>query len=680
MRLQLVMIVKNESARIERALASVAPLITSWMIVDTGSIDNTKEKIIEFFKARGVPGEIRDEPFVDWSQARNAALGWARKLAFVYEPTHYLLMDADMELIVRDKVAFLADKPGASFEMYQHAGSVHYTNTRLVSVQDTGVYRGVTHEYYDGAHEGKIDESVAFFYDHADGANRPEKFKRDIALLKEGLKHEPDNVRYFYYLANSYRDAGQPEKAAKWFLRRVVAGGWDEEVWSARVNLAHCHKAMGHSNEFIRILLDAYNSRPKRAEPMYDLAHWYREQPHAQAAALACAEAVEHLPKPDDILFVNDFVYKAGIKEEIAICSWYVPGKRAKGFQVCADLAQQKSNYWGPINTARQGIYHYIQPLSEWCPSFKWRHINFTPPDDWVAMNPSVCVHHEALHVNVRCVNYRIDDAGRYLIRHTETGEITNDNPINTRNFVLYLGNDPFTPAPPWAFECYRDGNMPVEFPLVVGFEDMRIWSKDHTLWSSATVRQLHHDGQCEQVLSRLVPLAMGISESRPPAIQHRDVHRMLRAPRECEKNWAPILCPDEKQQLFMWRPGTVVNAFGETLYNTPPDFAVDNLSGSSQVIPWRDGYIAVLHTACPLPGESCKRYYSHRFITYDRGFRATRLSLPFYFNEKAIEFCAGLCGHPSDNQLVLSYGFKDCEARIATVGCDDVERFLCAS
>lgn len=674
MNLCLNMIVKNESARIERALASVAPYITSWVIIDTGSTDDTKEKIVRFFQALQIPGEIREEPFIDWSQARNAALGWARRLMFAYEPDYYLMMDADMELVVKDHAAFTAPRAGAAFDMWQVGGAVHYINPRLVSVLAKGGYKGVTHEYLDITSAGQIVEDVAYFRDYADGANRPDKYKRDIRLLKKDLQRDPTNARSFFYLAGSYRDAKQPERAAIWYQRRIAASGWDEEVFQARLSLAHCYKDMGKEPEFISHLLAAYNSRPTRAEPMFDLAKHYREQLDAQPAALAVAEAVEHLPKPPDTLFVNDFVYKAGIQEEIAITSWYVPGKHMKGYRAAAALAQANTGYWNATNTARNVLYHYVFPLAQFCPSFKWKRINYVPPENWVALNPSVCIHHEALHCNVRLVNYRIDDAGRYLIRNTETGEITRENPIHTRNVVLYMGSDPFTDTHPWEFECYRDGNMPVAFPLVVGYEDMRLFGKGGFLWGSSCVRQLAEDGVPEQVLSKLVPIkALGQA-----AMQHQDDWRMLREKRECEKNWAPILAPGP--QLFMWRPGIVVNTLGETVHNNPPEFLIDNISGSSQVIPWANGYIAVVHTAHPLPNENYKRYYTHRFITYDYDFKVKRMSLPFYFNDKGIEFCAGLCAHPTTNELVISYGHQDNDARIATVSCDDVEAFLCAS
>lgn len=684
MKLCLNMIVKNESARIERALASAAPYIDSFVIVDTGSTDDTKEKIIAFFKKyneehgkpKSIIGEIRDEEFINWSQARNAALGWARRLAVVYQPNYLLLCDADMELVVHDKDAFYAAMTGEVHEMRQEAGSLHYSNVRLVKASNTGLYKGATHEYYDSTPTSEIGTDVAFFKDHADGSNRPEKFKRDIRLLKADMKRDPNNPRSMFYLAQSYRDAGMPEQAIKWFKRRVEAGGWDEEVWNAQLNLAHCYKGID-DDKFVANILKAYHMRPSRAESMYDLAHYYRHK-GMQAPALAAAEAVAHLPKSTDKLFVNDYVYTAGIKEEISICAFYVPGKRGAGFRASNDLSLLAGQYAVARELARQNIFYYISPLAEFCPSFKWGNIAFTPEDGWAAMNPSVTVHQGDMLCNVRTVNYRMDDQGRYLIRGTD-GEANNSNPINTRNFIVGLdrtyGAEQGWKDPLWTREVLAPASLPVEFPPVIGFEDMRLYSVGSTLYGSATVRQIHPDGNCEQVRSKII-----FSPSSEKAYI-TDPVRMLREPRQTEKNWAPIVAeykaPDFEGvgAAFMYRPLEIVDDTGKTIHKVDAGMDVGQISGSSQVIPFRFGWLAVVHEARYL-GDGV-RYYWHRFAFYDQDFKVVQFSRPFYFNDKVIEFCAGMCFIPGTDNLAISYGYKDAEARIATVSASEVEKFI---
>lgn len=41
-------------------------------------------------------------------------------------------------------------------------------------------------------------------------------------------------TRYLFYLAQSWRDAGEPDKAIAAYIRRAAMGGWEEEVFYAR--------------------------------------------------------------------------------------------------------------------------------------------------------------------------------------------------------------------------------------------------------------------------------------------------------------------------------------------------------------------------------------------------------------------------------------------------------------
>jgi len=179
------------------------------------------------------------------------------------------------------------------------------------------------HEYLDVDTGGCIGKEVAHFVDHADGANRPDKCARDIKLLEQGLKDEPGNARYMYYLAQSYKESGQPKKAIKWYEKRIAIGGWDEEVWSAQHMIAQCYKDLGKDAKFIWHSLKAYNMRPQRAEPLYDVAKWFREKPDQQHNSLIFSEKALQIPKTTDALFVNDYIYEAGAWDEFAVAAFY---------------------------------------------------------------------------------------------------------------------------------------------------------------------------------------------------------------------------------------------------------------------------------------------------------------------------------------------------------------------
>lgn len=676
MKLGLAGIVKNEAPRIMRMLDSCVQFIDCYCFTDTGSTDDTPSVVKNYFAHHKIPGIITYAPFNDWSQARNANLLAAK--SYRNPPDYWLLCDADMELVVKDLDKFkkFLETRGKSYDVEQRAGQLHYANRRLIRGDIPGFYLGVTHEFLNTDSMGLIPPAAAYFVDHADGGNRGDKYKRDIRLLFNGLKDEPNNGRYFYYLAQSYRDAGDLENAKIWYKKRVEFGGWAEERWSAQVNYAHCLKDQNDEAGFIREMLVAYNMRPGRAEALYDLAHHFRMKDDQQNTAALFAEIGMTIPHTKDQLFVNNFVYEAGLKEEFAITGFYNEQKRAQAFKVCSDLSLQPGPYNGPRDTARSNIYHYIKPLSDYCPSFQWRKINFEPPENWVAMNPSVTVQNapgrETIYCVVRTVNYRIDDQGRYIIRGTD-GTANDSNPINTRNFLLSMGFDPF--GTPISVDEVIPPDMPCEFKPVIGLEDMRLFSPpDGSLWASSTVRQIHWDGNCEQVLTQL-----------QYAPHHGEVNvidwrRMLRSPREIEKNWSPVIGTDEK--LWMWRPGTTINERGELVHNNPPPLTTDVISGGSQLITSFGGlYLALVHTAHQIPGLPC-RYYYHRWAVYDpTTFSLAALSLPFVFHDRVIEFAAGLARHPvNKDTLVISYGFKDCEARVATISEAEVARFIWAS
>lgn len=682
MKLCLNMIVKNEAKRITRALESAVQFIDSYVITDTGSTDETGKVITEYFRAHQIPGIIHHAPFKDWSQARNAALITARSMQRRFGWDYALLMDADMQLVMKDFPKFKAMLAGGlSYDMEQRAGSLHYGNRRLISAKATGLYKGVTHEYLDVHSSGLVPPDVAYFHDHADGANRPEKYKRDIALLLGGIAAEPNNERYFYYLAQSYRDAGDLANAKLWYKKRVDAGGWAEEQWSAQVKLAGVFKDEGNEAEFIRNMLIAYNMRPSRAETLYELANYFRNDreiggvkyPAKQNVAALFAEVGMTIPRTTDLLFVDDHVYESGLKEEFTITGFYNEQKRSKAFKVASDLSLMPGPYPSGREVARSNLYWYLPKLADVCPSFVSKRIPFEPPENWIALNPSVTNHgpDDRLYCNVRTVNYRIDDQGRYLIRATD-GTANDSNPINTRNFLLDMGFDPMTDTKPSAVELLPPGNMPCEFKPVIGLEDSRLFSADGQLWTSSTVRQIHWDGNCEQLLAPI--------ERRMGGTFYGQWKRMLPANRVTEKNWAPIgLRPDDHREfLFMHRPGVTINDNGVIVHNTPSGLTNDIISGGSQLIGFGPGYLALVHTAHQLPNSPC-RYYYHRWAVYDAAdFKLIALSLPFVFDDKQIEFAAGLARHPTKKgTLVISYGSRDAEARIATINEVEIARHI---
>ena len=183
--------------------------------------------------------------------------------------------------------------------MQRTDSGLSYWNTRLVQRNIGARYHGVTHEYLD-VPGGVQDLTGVWYKDHASGSNRVDKFERDIRLLSKALKKEPDNQRYWFYLAQSYRDAGRTAEAAKTYAKRAEMGGWDEEAWYARLaGGALPADAGGRGRLPASRRIAAFNQRPQRAEPLYDLARFYRDTRHERCEPAVLAKPGLALPRPD---------------------------------------------------------------------------------------------------------------------------------------------------------------------------------------------------------------------------------------------------------------------------------------------------------------------------------------------------------------------------------------------
>lgn len=104
--------------------------------------------------------------------------------------------------------------------------SIAYFNTRLIRASLPWKCVGVTHEYW-GCPAAKTDGQLKTLVidDREDGGSKSDKFERDIRLLNQGIKDEPDNARYMFYLAQSHRCLRQYDDAIKWYKDRIAKEG-----------------------------------------------------------------------------------------------------------------------------------------------------------------------------------------------------------------------------------------------------------------------------------------------------------------------------------------------------------------------------------------------------------------------------------------------------------------------
>jgi tetratricopeptide (TPR) repeat protein len=302
----LCMIVKDEAPVIAWCLESVRNQVTGWVVVDTGSSDDTRT-IIKKTMA-GIPGLLVERPWVNFGHNRTEAMHLAKE--FASERGYILVIDADDELHIPDAFAWpplVAD--GYKLRHHYESG-IGFPRAQLFRADLPWEYVGVVHEYAQLADGEAVlaDLQDPWVLIGQDGARRRrdpvEQRLADAALLEEAVRKDPSDARSLFYLAQSYKDAGEHQKAFDRYCQRAELCGWPEETWYALYQAARIAVALERQEDAITLLKRAIALRPQRMEAFVELAKLYRIREEWDLARLhaGCAAAYDRVPKSETLL------------------------------------------------------------------------------------------------------------------------------------------------------------------------------------------------------------------------------------------------------------------------------------------------------------------------------------------------------------------------------------------
>ena len=318
------MIVKNEGKIIERLLSSVIGIIDTYCICDTGSTDNTIELINKFFSERKMEGKVITEPFKNFEYNRNFSLKECEGMS-----DYILFLDADMIFEIRNFDKNMLSSYD-SFHILQGNDTFFFGNIRIVRNNGLFKYIGVTHEYISTPEKNSVyhfKRNELFIKDVGDGGSKHDKFIRDINLLEEAIRVKPDCVRSHFYLANSYHDSRQYEKAIPIYERRIALGGWNQEVWYSYYRIGLCYKNLKQMEKAICSWLEGYSYLPNRIENLYEIIKYYRDTSKHNLSHNFYKMAKEVIARGEDrtgFLFLHNDIYEYKIDYEYTIISSYL--------------------------------------------------------------------------------------------------------------------------------------------------------------------------------------------------------------------------------------------------------------------------------------------------------------------------------------------------------------------
>lgn len=213
MKINLVMIVKNEERSLKKCLEAAKPLVDQMIVVDTGSEDRTREI------AEEMGALVREFSWInDFSAARNFALDQSDgDWNLVLDGDEYV-RDGDRRMLEQA----LSSRKGmwiggiTRYDPYHDGEGVSVSTSVLPRILPKGVrYCGVIHEQPEGDYPCY---PLALSVDH-DGYLVADKGERNLSYLYQAVKDHPEDGYYQFQLASTLRNLKRLEESLPYFQR-----------------------------------------------------------------------------------------------------------------------------------------------------------------------------------------------------------------------------------------------------------------------------------------------------------------------------------------------------------------------------------------------------------------------------------------------------------------------------
>ena len=277
------MIVKDESHIIRGTLDMLCSKIRfdHWVICDTGSSDNTREIITQFFNEKNIQGELHCDEWVDFGHNRTLALERA------FNKTDLLLVfDADDEIhgtiAIPTEVVF--DEYHLKFGVPK--SGMNYTRTQIINNRKRFKYLSVLHEFIScqeasPARTCILNGDYYLISGRSGSRNKdPNKYLKDATILATAhavalAKGDDLYKRYAFYCANSYRDCGRHEDAIKWYKITLSQDNWAQEKYLSCLYIHQCYESLNQTEHGYFYLVKAFSYDNERVECLYPLIVHY---------------------------------------------------------------------------------------------------------------------------------------------------------------------------------------------------------------------------------------------------------------------------------------------------------------------------------------------------------------------------------------------------------------------
>jgi tetratricopeptide (TPR) repeat protein len=302
--LSLCMIVRDSAATLPACLASIRPWVDELIVVDTGSVDDTREI------ARQLGAKIFEFPWVDdFAAARNESLKHAAGQWLFW-------MDSDDTIDAENgrKLRELAYTNHAD-NIFGYVIQVHCPSPTSGGGDETTVVDHVklVRAHHEIRFEGRIHEQVLpsirrlggevgwtdLFVVHSGADHSPEakqrKYERDLRILQKDLADRPEHPFVLFNLGMTYDDMGQHREAEIWLRKSLaVSDPGESHVRKVYALLASSLDRQGKSHEAHEICRRGLELFPEDEELLFRLGILEHRAQNLEAAIRSFRTILNH--------------------------------------------------------------------------------------------------------------------------------------------------------------------------------------------------------------------------------------------------------------------------------------------------------------------------------------------------------------------------------------------------
>ena len=294
MLLELVMIVKDSGQMLQPVLENIKPYINYWTILDTGSTDGTQQVVTDTLK--DVDGQLFEEPFIDFLITRNRSLELSSKkclYTIILDDSYFLRGGENLIKFLKDQTQdcfnikiiddtrntayfsnrIIRSQSGKRYEKYRIHEAIPDGIASRLRLEGTSSPRSLSRR--DVVPPGIVllpsECFVADYRDYYHTYRSQKRHRRDIEMLLEHHREDPDDSRILYYLACTYLAMNKHKKASKYYKKLLeIPESRENEVFEAMMYIANRNREQ--NVEWSKVETQLFNIVKKfryRLEPVF---------------------------------------------------------------------------------------------------------------------------------------------------------------------------------------------------------------------------------------------------------------------------------------------------------------------------------------------------------------------------------------------------------------------------